>query len=234
MTRPRRLLPILDDLSRQEPVIALHGPRAVGKSTLPQAFAVTRRVPVLDLDDNAIRDSVLANPGLAIGEHTPICLDEYQRAPLVLDAIKARLNREGSPPGVAVLTGSTRHDALPRTAQALTGRLHVMTIWPLSQGEIGGTFEDLLTALRNDPAAAVAAHPTSTTTRAEYVDRVCAGGFPLALRRDGAARNRWFDGYIDQSIERDAAELARIRQRQVLRDLLERLAGQTGQVLNLS
>ncbi len=228
------MLPILDDLSRQEPVIALHGPRAVGKSTLLQAFAVTRGVPVLDLDDNAIRDSVLANPGLAIGEHTPICLDEYQRAPLVLDAIKARLNREGSPPGVAVLTGSTRHDALPRTAQALTGRLHVMTIWPLSQGEIDGTFEDLLTALRNDPAAAVAAHPTSTTTRAEYVDRVCAGGFPLALRRDGAARNRWFDGYIDQSIERDAPELARIRQRQVLRDLLERLAGQTGQVLNLS
>jgi uncharacterized protein len=228
------LLPILDDLSRQEPVIALHGPRSVGKSTLLQAFAANREVPVLDLDDNATRDSVLANPGLIIGEHTPVCLDEYQRAPLVLDAIKARLNREGSPPGVAVLTGSTRHDALPRTAQALTGRLHVMTIWPLSQGEVDGTFEDLLTALRDDPAAAVAAHPTSATTRAEYVDRVCAGGFPLALRRDGAARNRWFDGYIDQSIERDAPELARIRQRQVLRDLLGRLAGQTGQVLNVS
>jgi uncharacterized protein len=232
--RSRRLLPILDGLSRQEPVIALHGPRAVGKSTLLQAFAANREVPVLDLDDNAIRDSVLANPGLAIGGHTPICLDEYQRAPLVLDAIKARLNREGSPPGVAVLTGSTRHDALPRTAQALTGRLHVMTIWPLSQGEIGGTFEDLLTTLRDDPVAAVAAHPTSNTNRSEYVARVCAGGFPLALRRDGAARNRWFDGYIDQSVERDAPELSRIRQRQMLRELLGRLAGQTGQVLNVS
>ncbi|MHB1474253.1 MAG: AAA family ATPase, partial [Dermatophilaceae bacterium] len=77
---------------------------------------------------------MLANPTLAIGEHTPVCLDEYQRAPDVLDAIKARLNREATLPGTAVLTGSTRHDALPRTAQGLTGRLHVMTIWPLSQG----------------------------------------------------------------------------------------------------
>jgi uncharacterized protein len=88
-TKSRRLLPILDDLSRQEPVIARHGPRAVGKSTLPQAFAVNREVPVLDLDDSATRDSVLANPGQIIGEHTPVCLDEYQRAPLILDAIKA-------------------------------------------------------------------------------------------------------------------------------------------------
>ena len=230
----RRLSPILDALTHEEPVIALHGPRSVGKSTLLRSFAASRGVPVLDLDDNAVRDSVLANPTLAIGEHTPVCLDEYQRAPDVLDAIKARLNREGTLPGTAVLTGSTRHDALPRTAQALTGRLHVMTIWPLSQGEIGGISEDLVTALRDDPVAAVAAHPSSKTTRSDYIERVCAGGFPLALRRDGVARNRWFDGYVNQSIEQDALELARIRERQVLRDLLGRLAGRTGQVLNLS
>jgi len=228
------LSPILDALAAEEPVIALHGPRSVGKSTLLATFAATRGVPVLDLDDNAVRDAVLANPSLAVGEHTPVCLDEYQRAPAVLDAIKARLNREGTLPGTAVLTGSTRHDALPRTAQALTGRLHVMTIWPLSQGEIGGTAEDLVTALRDDPDGAVGAHPSSTTTRSDYIERVCAGGFPLALNRAGAARNRWFDGYVDQCIERDALELARIRQRQVLRELLGRVAGRTGQVLNLS
>ena len=230
----RRLSPILDALAHEEPVIALHGPRAVGKSTLLATFAASRGVPVLDLDDNAVRDAVLANPSLAVCEHTPVCLDEYQRAPGVLDAIKARLNAEGTLPGTAVLTGSTRHDALPRTAQALTGRLHVMTIWPLSQGEIGGTTEDLVTALRDDPDGAVAAHPSSTTTREDYIERVCAGGFPLALRCADGSRNRWFDDYVEQSIERDVLELSRVRQRQVLRDLLSRLAGRTGQVLNLS
>lgn len=231
----RRLEPLLAELARVEPVIALHGPRSVGKSTLLADFARAHGVPVIDLDDPATRDAVVANVASAVGEHTPVCVDEYQHAPEVLDALKARLNREGSQPGTAVLTGSTRQDALPRTAQALTGRLHTMTIWPLSQGEIDGVTENLLPALRSRPDAAVAAHPTSATTRAEYVDRVCAGGFPLALRRPaGAARDRWFDGYVKQSIERDAIELARIRQRQLLRELLGRLAGRTGQVLNLS
>lgn len=230
----RRLSPILDVLAQDEPVIALHGPRSVGKSTLLHIFAASRGVPVLDLDDIATRDAVLANPSVAVGQRTPICLDEYQRAPEVLDAIKARLNREGTLPGTAVLTGSTRHDALPATAQALTGRLHVMTIWPLSQGEIFGAIEDLVAALREDPEGAVAAHPSSSTARAEYVDRVCAGGFPLALRRTGAARSRWFDDYVRQSIERDTLELAQVRKRHVLRELLGRLAGRTGQVLNLS
>lgn len=230
----RRIAPILDTLADVEPVIAIHGPRAVGKSTVLAVFAASHGVPVVDLDDLAVRDVVVANPTLALAGKTPLCLDEYQRAPAVLDAIKARLNREGTLPGTAVITGSTRQDALPRTAQALTGRLHSLTIWPLSQGEISGATEDLLMALRDDPDAAVAAHPTSKTARLDYVERVMGGGFPLALRRRGSARSRWFDDYVSQSIERDALELARVRQRQVLRELLSRLAGRTGQVLDLT
>jgi predicted AAA+ superfamily ATPase len=163
-----------------------------------------------------------------------LCVDEYQHAPQILDALKARLNREGTLAGTAVLTGSTRQDALPRTAQTLTGRLHTMTIWPLSQGEISGVNEDFLQALRTEPNATVAAQPSSSTARTDYLDRLCAGGFPLALRRGGTARDRWFDDYIRQSLERDAIELVRIRQRNMLRELLGRLAGRTGQVLNLA
>ena len=220
---------VLDD-----PVVALQGPRSVGKSTLLRAFAQTRGVDVVDLDDPAVRDAVTASPALATSGPRPICIDEYQRATEVLDTLKARLNAEGAIPGTAVITGSTRHDAIPQTAQALTGRLHVLNILPLSQGEIGGTFENLLPALFTDPHGTVAAHPTSTTTRAEYIERVCAGGFPLALRRIGAARDRWFDDYARLTLGRDAVELARVYRRQDLRRLFERLVGQTGQVLNLA
>lgn len=230
----RRVSGLLDDLLQVEPVIALHGPRSVGKSTVLSALAGARRVPVLDLDDLGTRDAVVANPQTAVMTQGLLCVDEYQHAPQILDALKARLNREGTLPGTAVLTGSTRQDALPRTAQALTGRLHTMTIWPLSQGEISGVNEDFLPALRADPDASVAAWPSSSTTRTEYVDRLCAGGFPLALRRTGTVRDRWFDDYVRQSLERDAIELVRIRQRTMLRDLLGRLAGRTGQVLNLT
>lgn len=230
----RRILEVLAALVADEPVIALHGPRAVGKSTLLRAFAGVRGVDVIDLDDPATRDAVQANPALAVSAPAPLCIDEYHKALDVLDAIKARLNREGALAGTAVLTGSTRHDAVPRTAQALTGRLHVLTILPLSQGEIEGRREDLLPALLAEPDAAVAAHPTSTTTRDDYVARVMAGGFPMALRREGPARSRWFSDYVRLSIERDAVALGRIRQRKVLGELLNRLAAQTGQILNVA
>jgi predicted AAA+ superfamily ATPase len=230
----RRVSPLLESLLREEPVIALHGPRSVGKSTVLRALADSRGVSVLDLDELGTRDAVIANPQTAVDTQELLCVDEYQHAPQILDALKARLNREGTRPGTAVLTGSTRQDALPRTAQALTGRLHSMIIWPLSQGEIGGVHENFVSALRMDPGATVAAKPSSMTTRAEYVERLCAGGFPLALRRVGTARDRWFDDYIRQSLERDAIELVRIRQRTLLRELLGRLAGRTAQVLNMA
>lgn len=189
---------------------------------------------MVDLDNAGVRDAVTRNPELTVGTATPVCIDEYQKAPMVLDAIKARLNAEGSVSGTAVITGSTRHDALPRTAQALTGRLHVMTLLPFSQGELEGTHENFLESFFDDPAGTVAAHPNSTTTRDQYVERVLRGGLPLAVNRSPAARARWFDDYVKQSIERDVVELARIRDRELLRTVLNRAAGQTAQVLNVT
>jgi predicted AAA+ superfamily ATPase len=58
----RRVSALLDDLLRVEPVIALHGPRSVGKSTVLSALAGAHGVPVLDLDEMGNRDAVVANP----------------------------------------------------------------------------------------------------------------------------------------------------------------------------
>ena len=64
--------------------------------------------------------------------------------------------------------------------------------------------------------------------------RLCAGGFPLALRRSGSSRDRWFADYVRISLERDAIELVKMRQREVLRSLLATAAGRTGQPLNMA
>lgn len=231
---PRRLVALVHRLMDVEPVVALHGPRSVGKSTLLHEVAREHRAEVLDLDDPAVRDAVAASPTSAVTGPAPLCIDEYQHVPDILSALKSRLNSEGTLAGTALLTGSTRQDALPRAAEALTGRVHHLTIWPLSQGEIEGTQENLIEALLLDPSAAVMAHPQSDVDRAEYVRRVCAGGFPLALRRSGVDRDRWFEDYVTQSVERDVRELARIRDRRLLRDVLDRMAARTASVLVLS
>lgn len=229
----RRIERVAQRRLADEPVLALHGPRAVGKTTLLRSLAARHGTEVIDLDDLATREAVAADPATFVSGPAPVCIDEYQHVPVVLDAIKAELNRDGSP-GRFVITGSTRHDAIPQAAQALTGRLHLMTVYPLSQSEIAGVDEDLVETLFTEPLVTVTAKPSSTS-RPEYVTRVVAGGFPPALQRTTAsARARWFDDYVKLCLERDVAELARIQQKAALPELLARLAAQTGQVLNIA
>jgi hypothetical protein len=229
----RRLRAIALERFREEPVLLLQGPRSVGKSTLLRELAQLLGARLLDLDDVATREAVASDPATLVGGPGPVCIDEYQHVPLVLDAIKAELNRDGRP-GRFIMTGSARHQALPAAAQALTGRLHRLPVYPLSQGEIAGIEEQLLKRLFAGEEQRLLGR-SSSTEREEYIERILAGGFPMPLSRGTAAgRARWFDDYVRLTLERDVRELARVEQAAVLPRLLDRLAGQTGQVLNLS
>jgi hypothetical protein len=162
-----------------------------------------------------------------------VLIDEYQKAPEVLEAIKAELNT-ATLPGRFVLTGSTRHDALPGAAQALTGRLVTLNVLPLSQGERDDLHEDFLAVALGHPQDVVQSE-VSQTSREEYVARITTGGFPLALEMSSeAARRRWVRQYVRLTLERDIRELSNLRQGDKLGLLLGRLAGQTAQVLNVA
>lgn len=228
----RRALGLVLARLAEEPVVALQGPRTVGKSTLLHEVAQSHGAEVIDLDEPAVRDAVTADPATFVGGAPPVCVDEFQKAPVVLDAIKAELNRRLAP-GRFVITGSTRFDALPRAAQALTGRIHVMELLPFSQGEIDGQVEDFLAAATTEPDQLVSPR-RSTTSRTDYIERVCRGGLPLAVARHAGSRGRWIDDYVRVSLARDVTELARIRQSALLPALLRRLAAQTAQVLNMA
>ena len=228
----RRIAAVVESLCREEPVVALQGPRTVGKTTLLRAIAASEGVQVVDLDDLATREAAAADPATFVSGPPPVCIDEYQHVPAVLDAIKAELNRDSSP-GRFIITGSTRHDALPRAAQTLTGRLHLVTVYPFSQGEVSGSRENMLEVLF-ERASSLVTSDSSQTSREEYIRRVTIGGFPMALGRSDTARNRWFDNYVTLSLERDVTDLSKIRQKRALPSLLSRLAGQTAQMLNMA
>ena len=227
----RRILDVALERVQESPVVLLEGPRAVGKSTLLQQIADRFGGRVLDLDDVDTREAVAQDPTTMLGDPGPVLIDEYQHAPIVLDVIKTRMNTS-SRPGQFILTGSARHESLPRAAQALTGRLQRLLVLPLAQSEINGTQPGLLARLLTAPDSAV--HPTpSSTTREEYIERIARGGFPLALAAaTDPARSRWIDNYVRLTLERDVQELSRIRQARTLPIVLERSAGQTAQVLN--
>lgn len=70
-------------------------------------------------------------------------IDEVQKAPALLPAIKASVDRDRRP-GRFLLTGSANVLRLPKLAESLAGRMEILTLWPLAQSEIEGASENVV------------------------------------------------------------------------------------------
>ncbi|MBC7292941.1 MAG: AAA family ATPase, partial [Thermoleophilia bacterium] len=127
--------------------------------------------------------------GFVGGLGGPCIIDEVQRAPELLTAIKARVDRDRRA-GSFLLTGSASVLTLPRVADALVGRMQVVTLWPLSQGEIEGRRESFLDKLlsRDAPAWVGPRARTPVETRETIAARIVRGGFPEVVARETDAR----------------------------------------------
>jgi predicted AAA+ superfamily ATPase len=102
-----------------------------------------------------------------------------QHVPELLDAIKAQLNRDLRP-GRYVLAGSTRYAAIPAAAQALTGRVDIIPVLPLTQGEIDGVPETFVARLLDGDDIEGPSPGADAGTREEYARRAASGGMPVA------------------------------------------------------
>ncbi|MGI8535708.1 MAG: ATP-binding protein, partial [Mycobacteriales bacterium] len=208
---PRRLEGLVPRLMADEPVVVLAGARTVGKSTLLARLAQSTGATVLDLDDLTTRALVRDDLSFYVNGPSPVLVDEFQHLPELLDAIKATLNVDPRP-GRFLLTGSTRYSALPRAAQSLTGRVHVETVWPLSQVELAGGRGTFVARLLDETSSLPHRHPAHADHE-EYARRVLAGGLPAALRRTaGRPRSRWYEDYVALVVERDVLDVRDLRQ----------------------
>lgn len=153
-----------------------------------------------------------SDPARFVESDQPVLIDEYQHVPELLDAIKAQLNRDLRP-GRYVLAGSTRYATLPEAAQALTGRVDIIPVLPLSQGEIDDVRETFVARLLD--GAGIDMTPSQASTRRdEYARRATSGGMPVALRRPpgrSRSRSRWYSNYVNLVIDKDVLDLSRVR-----------------------
>ncbi len=206
-------------------VVALLGPRQAGKSTLALRLARERlSADYLSLDDEPVRTLARADPvGFIAARGRCTVIDEIQRAPELLLAIKSRVDRD-STRGQFLLTGSANLRRIPTVSDALPGRVDYMTLWPFTQGELVGHRETFLSRLLAGESPAVIDVPAG---RHRYAAMMLTGGFPEAHGRPLAARSPFFSSYVASIVDRDVADASRVQDRASIGTLLAMVAARS-------
>ncbi len=211
------------------PVVLVTGPRRAGKTTLVRKMGEAGRT-YITLDDQTALEAARTDPSGFIRGLDRAIIDEIQRAPDLLLAIKKTVD-EDYRPGRFLLTGSANVLTLPRVADSLAGRMETLQMLPLSHAEIVGTRSTFLDrlfegALEGDKQAIVGD---------DLVQLALTGGFPEAIARDTERRRQdWARSYLTSVLTRDLRDIAEIEKLTELPKFVRLLAEHSGQLVNYS
>jgi uncharacterized protein len=224
--------PLLEALS-DTPVVLLTGARQTGKSTLVKAIASdSHPARYITLDDLSMLAAVRQDPaGFLSGLNGSIVIDEVQKVPDLLVAIKAAVDRNRQP-GRFLLTGSANIMLLPRLSESLAGRMEILNLWPFSQGERLGVQEKFVDALFKEKLPTLNAQAED---QSRVLEKLITGGFPEAVKRTSPGRRKaWFSSYINAILQRDLRDLAQIEGLADLPKLLTLIAVRVPGLLNFA
>ena len=211
------------------PVVLIVGPRRAGKTTLVKKMGEAGRTYVT-LDDQTVLEAAQADPAGFIRGLDLAIIDEIQRAPDLLLAIKKTVD-EDYRPGRFLLTGSANVLTLPRIADSLAGRMETLQMLPLARAEIESrkpTFLERLFEgrLLNQPDAIVGD---------DLVSAVLLGGFPEAIARESERRRQdWARSYLTSILTRDLRDIADVEKLTELPKFVRLLAEHSGKLVNYS
>lgn len=226
---PRKVAPAVEDALGDTRVVLVNGARQCGKSTLVATIGNTRNAQWRSLDRAVTRQAAEFDPTEFVAGAERLIIDEVQRVPELLLAIKETVDSDPRP-GRFLLTGSARVLGLRGLPDALPGRMETIELWPLSQGEIDSAPDGFVDAIF---AQGPAFHHTSAETRNSYIDRIVRGGFPEATARTQRRRERFFDSYVADVINRDVIQLSEIERGPEMHALTRLIAARSGQLLVL-
>jgi len=208
----------------------ISGPRQAGKTTLVRRVAANHGMRYLTLDDEITRLAAVEDPVGMIRAQDRAVIDEIQRAPQLLLAIKKTID-EDRRPGRFLLTGSANLMTLPAVADSLAGRMETLSLLPLSQSEMHGGTANWLDSVFSGRLP----EPQIMLTGNELVEAVLRGGYPESVSRATARRRTaWSRQYIDALIQRDVRDLAGVDRLDSLPRFLRALAQVSGQLCNYS
>lgn len=229
MYRSRAITSKLQNALERSPAVVLQGARQVGKSTLVRHLGTTSGAEYRTLDDREPRESASVDPEGFVRSSPDrlLILDEVQRVPDLILAIKATIDRDRRT-GRFLLTGSSDLLMHPASRDSLAGRSTTLELRPYSQGEVSGRADTFVAEV----LAGLAPNHTSELVRSDYLALATRGGFP-EVATDSVDTHRWLDDYIPR-LQRDIAERGRQRRIDTIPDLMRALAGRSATELNVA
>jgi predicted AAA+ superfamily ATPase len=214
--------PLLDELLEQLPAVLVVGPRTTGKTTTLRRRAST----VVRLDRQLQAAAFEASPDAALrGLVEPVLLDEWQRVPGVLGAVRRSV--EADPHANRFFAVGSVRAELEHEVWPATGRLVRVAIYPMTVGEqLGRPSRPFLDRILDGEELGV---PAECPDLRGYVEIALQSGFPDAtMHLTGGARRAWLESYIEDLLTHDVARLeespTRRRDTQRLRRFLEAYA----------
>lgn len=231
---PRLVTHSLLDRLRVMPAVVVTGARQTGKSTLVQDLVPGGR-SYFSLDDLDVVDAARRDPEALVGGSGPVTLDEVQREPDLLHAVKRAIDKDRKP-GRFLLTGSANLLLMRKVSESLAGRASYLTLWPMTRREqrgLGrcGLWDELLATRDQNWLDLLAAQPDEPEDWRALARR---GGFPTPAVHLTKAADRavWFDGYVRTYLERDLQELSAVAALPDFRRLMRAACFRLGQLLN--
>jgi uncharacterized protein len=224
----RLIEPRLREALSDTPVVLIVGPRRAGKTTLVQEMKTSRR-PYLTLDDPTTFNAASTDPvGFIRGLNYAI-IDEVQRVPELLLAIKRSIDQDYRF-GRFLLTGSANVLTLPRVADSLAGRMETLQMLPLAHVEISGKLASFLNCIFAGKFT-----ERDTVLGDDLVRLVLAGGYPEAIARKNERRRQdWIRTYLNSILKRDLRDIAEVEKLTELPKFVRLLAQYSGQLVNYS
>lgn len=182
------------------PAVAVEGPKGVGKT----ATARRRAASVWMLDDEDQRSLLSADLSFSRNVQGTTLLDEWQKLPLVWDAVRRRVDDQ-APPGSFLLTGS----ATPASSQGThtgAGRILSLRMRPMALYEREDATPSVsLRKLLQGEGADV--DGTTEFGLADYMEAIEASGFPGITSRSELFREDLLEAYVQRVIDRDLPDL---------------------------
>ena len=232
---PRFASESLEQALRVMPVAVLTGARQTGKSTLARMHPIGTDRSYFTLDDYGVLEQAQREPDALAARAVQITLDEIQRVPHLLLAIK-RLVDENRVAGRFLLTGSANLLLMKEVGETLAGRASYLTLWPMTRREQRGLAKPgRWTELVDAPAGAWRDVLLAAPTQAEpWMALARRGGYPVPAHEltDDGDRRLWFEGYASTYLERDIPRLSPIASIIDLRRLITAACLRVGGLLN--